>query len=174
MPIPRIERLAPDDWPLARAVRVAALLESPAAFGSTVERETARPESEWRERLAGNAWIAAVAEVETEVVAGDGTRTVHSPAVGLACGIGDGPVRELGSMWVAPAHRGSGLAAALVSAVLTWAREDGATSVTLWVVETNARATAFYARCGFAPTGERKPHDVDPAVADVQLRLLLA
>jgi ribosomal protein S18 acetylase RimI-like enzyme len=58
-------------------------------------------------------------------------------------------------MWVDPADRGSGLAAALVGAVVGWARGRGAERVILNVVDANVRASRLYERCGFRPTGVR-------------------
>lgn len=54
-------------------------------------------------------------------------------------------------MWVAPTARGHGTGAALVEAVLAWAREIGAARVGLWVTTGNARAIALYDKTGFAP-----------------------
>ena len=57
---------------------------------------------------------------------------------------------ELTTLYVAAAHRGSGLADALLREALG----DGAAY--LWAFERNARALAFYARHGFVADGTRK------------------
>ena len=54
-------------------------------------------------------------------------------------------------MWIDPAYRGLGLARALIDAVETWAAEDGASVLALWVIEGNHGARAMYERCGFIP-----------------------
>jgi hypothetical protein len=41
------------EWETFRAVRLAALTDSPSAFGSTFSEEEGRTEDEWRARLAG-------------------------------------------------------------------------------------------------------------------------
>jgi ribosomal protein S18 acetylase RimI-like enzyme len=64
----------------------------------------------------------------------------------------DGSV-ELISMWVAPFARGRGVSDALAKAVIEWAREQQASTVTLGVLEGNERAVAFYRRHGFIPVG---------------------
>ena len=46
----QIRRVAPDEWQAFKSVRLAALAESPAAFGSTHEREAAFDDEVWRER----------------------------------------------------------------------------------------------------------------------------
>ena len=58
-------------------------------------------------------------------------------------------------MWVAPAARGSGAAAALVDQVLEWARARGARGVSLRVVTYNEQARRFYQRIGFVDNGVR-------------------
>ena len=57
---------------------------------------------------------------------------------------------ELTTLYVGAAHRGSGLADALLQEALG----DGAAY--LWAFERNARALAFYARHGFVADGTRK------------------
>jgi ribosomal protein S18 acetylase RimI-like enzyme len=42
-----------------------------------------------------------------------------------------------------------------------------ATSVHLWVTETNKHARLLYQRCGFVLTGEREPLPSNPSLAEV-------
>ncbi len=133
--------LTPDDWPLWRDLRLAALAEAPDAFGSSLADWTDAPEQRWRDRLAlpGSHNLAAILDCR--------------PA-GMASGLpGQDGVAELISMWVAPHARGHGVGDALVAAVVAWAAANGAAAVELNVVETNAAATALYERHGFAVTG---------------------
>ena len=48
-----VRTLTPPDGPLYRALRLSALLESPAAFASSHEEESPRPPEHFAERLAG-------------------------------------------------------------------------------------------------------------------------
>ena len=60
-------------------------------------------------------------------------------------------------MWVAPEFRGVGLAAALISAVVGLARDEGHRTLSLWVVDGNVAAERAYSKAGFRPTGRRQP-----------------
>jgi GNAT superfamily N-acetyltransferase len=131
-----VRRLEPTEWTTALNLRVAALTESPEAFGSSVPRERGLPLEAWGARLTDNAWFAAF---EAEI------------AVGLVCGIHteSAAERELTGLWVAPSHRGTGLGDALVISVRDWATLQGALRLTLEVVRTNQTAIDLYARHGF-------------------------
>jgi ribosomal protein S18 acetylase RimI-like enzyme len=136
-----VRLLAAADWAQLRAARLAALAEAPYAFASTLERELRFTEQIWRER----------ADTGRTFAAWDG-----GAIVGLATGFDRDGDWHLVGMWVAPKVRASGVADRLVAAVCDLAKRSGATSVTLWVTEVNARARAFYRRLGFAPTGSRQ------------------
>ena len=81
--------------------------------------------------------------------------------------------RMLVAMWVLPDHRGTGVAQALVEAVVGWAREDGAERVLLSVVDTNEVGRRLYERMGFALTGRAEPlaRDLSRSELELQLRL---
>jgi GNAT superfamily N-acetyltransferase len=138
------------------------LLDAPGAFASSIERERSEPEARWRDRIARHACF--VAEVRGE-------------RIGLAAGKpsydGIAHRRDLISMWVHPAHRGRGVAAQLMRAVVGWAAGDGAREVALWVADGNAAAAAVYRRAGFVPTGRRRPLPSNPAVAEEEWVLAL-
>ena len=59
---------------------------------------------------------------------------------------------ELISMWVAPAARGTGVAAQLIDAVVVWAAGQDRTTY-LMVRSDNAFARRSYERVGFVDTG---------------------
>ena len=60
---------------------------------------------------------------------------------------------ELARFYVRRAHHGQGIAQALMSAVLDAARALGGSTLWLGVWERNARAIAFYRKCGFVEVG---------------------
>lgn len=141
--------LSPDDWLAWRDCRLAALAESPDAFGSTLAQWTGDGDTEqrWRGRLEGVAFNVVL------TVAGRPVGMVSATAPGR-----EGAV-ELISMWVAPSARGQGVGDAAIDAVLTWARaEYGDIPVVLSVKANNKPATLLYERHGFADAGP-SPHD---------------
>ncbi|MEQ4208036.1 GNAT family N-acetyltransferase [Actinopolymorpha sp. B9G3] len=153
----RVRRLTPDDWRVLRDIRLAALRESPSAFGSTYSREAAFTESDWRGRL----------EPESTRSATFGAALAGSDRslAGLSGGFVDDPSAhtvELVSMWVSPNARGRRVGEVLVEPVLAWGRTVGAERLHLWVTEGNLAALRLYERCGFVRTGEREPLLSDP------------
>ena len=133
------QQLTADDWRLWRHLRLAALAESPAAFGATLAEWTGPGDTEerWRARLS-NVPFNAVLRLDGEPA---GMVGAYEQA--------DGAV-ELVSMWVTPHARGHGVADAAVRAVLGWA---GARDVVLSVKADNAPAIRLYRRHGFIDVG---------------------
>lgn len=145
---------------MSRDIRLRALRLDPNAFCSTLERELAFDEPKWRDRLENGATFLA--------------RTDEG-AVGTASGVADpheDDSRELVAMWVDPVARGSGVAAALIESVEEWARNEGVSSLALWVADDNDAAKRLYSRCGFVATGEREP--MRPTVEQLRMRRNLA
>jgi ribosomal protein S18 acetylase RimI-like enzyme len=153
-----VRRATPSDWEVLRDVRLRALADSPSAFGSTLAREEAFGETDWRRRLeSGHCFLAWA----------DGR------PVGCVGGVADEELPDeyqLVAMWVEPAHRGTAAATQLVEAVCDQARADGAVAVRLSVADGNDRARRCYERLGFAPTGERRPLPSNPAIGMELLR----
>lgn len=136
-----VTRVGPESWQRLREVRLAALADAPEMFGSTLERELAFDDDEWRRRAARPA---------TFLAARDGVD------VGLA-GVYefDGGWCVMG-MWIAAQERGTGVVGALVEACEVEVANAGASRIALWVMEDNPRGQRAYARLGFAPTGTRQ------------------
>ena len=53
--------------------------------------------------------------------------------------------------------------------MIDWAAARNATSVHLWVTETNKPARLLYERCGFTPTAERQPLPSNPSLAELAM-----
>ena len=156
-----IRAVREDDWRAMRDIRLEALREAPAAFGSTYAREVVFTEADWRRRASGYGFFAFLPDL------GD-------LPVGLAGGIDEGAgAAELVSMWVRPQARGRKVGAALVMAVADWARGRGLSQLNLWVTDGNQAARALYERCGFTPAGERQPLPSDPAQTEISMMLSL-
>jgi ribosomal protein S18 acetylase RimI-like enzyme len=144
-PRPLVLRVEPSMWRLHRAVRLAMLLDTPRAYGSTFARELAFTDDEWRARMLDSASWLAVEPGPHELPVGAVTlyHFAEQPA-DEAC---------LVAMWVAPHARGRGIADCLVTALLEHAGATGLRRVTLDVADDNPRAIGCYERLGFARTG---------------------
>ena len=127
-----VRRVRADEGPKLKAVRLAALLESPRAFGSTYGAEVDQPADHW----ASRAWLGA-----------SGGRSVT--------------------------QRRAGIAAELVKAILSWARETDATTVDLWVTRGNDAAARLYEAAGFWATGEHQPLPSDSCKDELRMRRVL-
>lgn len=162
-----VRRVRADEGPILKAVRLAALLESPTAFGSTHAAEVDQPDDHWASRASlgasGGRSITYFAIVDQSVV---GIVGGYRPDPG-------GSSIELVSMWVSPAQRRAGIAPKLVQAVVGWARESDATTVDLWVTRGNDAAVRLYEAAGFRATGEHQPLPSDPCKDELRMRLAL-
>ena len=151
-------RAGAEDWQAVRDIRLAALLDAPFAFGSTLERELAFDEQEWQRRVSDGNWLLAwFGQQPVGVVAGIPVAGRHDE-------------RHLVGMWVTAAHRGTSVAAELVEAICDWTRSQGASLVTLWVADGNPRARRFYDRLGFITTGRRQPLPSAPEIGEELLQ----
>jgi ribosomal protein S18 acetylase RimI-like enzyme len=141
----RVVRVEPSMWRLHRAVRLAMLLDTPLAFGSTFARELAFTDDQWQQRMLDSASWLAFDEGQPDLPVGAVTLySFPEQDPGEAC---------LVAMWVAPHARGRGVADALVTAVLDHAAATGLRRVTLDVADENPRAIGAYERLGFLRTG---------------------
>jgi ribosomal protein S18 acetylase RimI-like enzyme len=136
-----IQSLAPEEVARFRAIRLRALREAPGAFGTRFEDALGWSHGTWSELFAGlHAFVAVARGKDVGMV-----RSAPDLQVSTAA--------RLGSLWVAPEARGTGVGSALVDTVLAWARDRGFTEVLLDVSDDNAFAIALYDRMGFEPTG---------------------
>lgn len=134
------------DWMLLKQVRLAALSDTPTAFGVSYETAAKYTDEQWQERASATAgpefWLAFV----------------HGAPVGM---IGAGLSREnrysLIGMWIGPRVRGSGIASTLVEAVKSRARQKGHEQIFLDVSPDNGRAANFYLKQGFVFIDEYEP-----------------
>jgi GNAT superfamily N-acetyltransferase len=163
-----VRALGEDDWATYRQMRLAALQESPDAFVSTYEEESAYEEDFWRLRMRRS--IRLLAERDD--------RPVGVASLGDAISVDDDVVQkalssvaELFAMWVEPESRGTGVAWRLVDAAAAQARQDNRSHLMLWVVVDNGRAVAFYSSAGFRPSDSRRPVRTDESLTEMAMVL---
>lgn len=136
-----LRQLTPDDWALWAGIRLRSLADAPDAFGSTLERESAFVESDWRARMTNPA-----------VVVLDDDRPVACGAV-----FPNRPGRAaIVAMWVDPAARGRGLSRRVLDALVASMAGSGLT-LELGVNRSNPVARAAYLSYGFVETGQTHP-----------------
>jgi GNAT superfamily N-acetyltransferase/predicted RNA-binding protein with PIN domain len=135
-------------WREVRALRLAALADTPDAFAGTVEEEGQQPPAWWRERLASEDAATVLAEVQlTDGQAVGVALAVIAPAFERTDAAG------LYGVWVAPWVRGLGVGDVLLEATIEEARRRGAGRLALDVGDRNLPAIRLYERFGFVPTG---------------------
>ncbi len=146
-----VRSFLPNEWPVYRAIRLAALAESPAAFGSTLAQEASLSDTEWESRLARGCSSA----MERPLVAEVGDEPVGLAWVRIESA--DRARANLYQMWVDPEFRGRGIGQALLSTAVEWARLAGAQAIELDVTYGDTPAMRMYAKAGFAALTEPTP-----------------
>lgn len=161
----RIELVSLEKLDLYRRTRLAALMDTPLAFGSTYAKESTFDESVWRERIERSqtdqscCYLAIDDERDAEV----------------ACGIAGAFVEKdpfratLFSMWVAPRHRRRGVGQKLVKACVDWCRTRGITTMDLLVTDWNVEALRFYEGLGFKKSGKSEPYPNAPNMVELEM-----
>jgi len=147
-----------DDWKLLKQIRLAALQDTPTAFGVSYQAAAADSDAQWQVRAAGERtqfWLAL-----------DDGRPVGL----VGAGFRDVSRYELIAMWAEPAARGKGVADELVAAVKARAVALGLEALFLEVAPENTRAVQFYQRHGFVFLDEWEPIDSHPHILAQSMR----
>jgi ribosomal protein S18 acetylase RimI-like enzyme len=137
-----VRRLTPDDYDALRALRLEALSLYPEAFASDPDQEAAMPKEQWLARLATAMSFGGFVDDALS-----GMVVFSKPSRPKVAHTGD-----VGAMYVRDAARGTGLADALMNALIDHASEV-VEQIQLTVNAENARAIKFYERHGFRPIG---------------------
>ncbi len=153
---------------LYRAVRLAALGESPDAFSSTLADAILRSEESWHTQADQGARGSDRAIF----------LAINDDPMGLAALYRDerfGHTTELIQMWVSPECRSRGLSQELLCSALSWARTNGYRTIRAEVMPNNLRAIRFYEKFGFSRAAEEAAssaeagitlkYEIDPAIA---------
>lgn len=161
MPV-EVVRVGAARWQAYRDIRLAGLIDSPRAFGSTYAVAAQRTDADWRTFVGqGSLWLAL-----------EGDRPLGTIGLYADPEMPTGSIYLVG-MWVATQARGRGVGDALVAAVLQEAGDRGLERVVLHVAVDNAPAIGLYTRHGFTPTGRTGVLDWDAEVAEAEMELLL-
>jgi ribosomal protein S18 acetylase RimI-like enzyme len=161
-----VRRVRPDDTARFRAVRLAALHDSPSAFGSTYAAEIELAEDAWTDRVVR----ASAGDDRAHLLAEDGDDVVGLVGVFRR---DDGVTADLVSMWTSPRVRRRGVGRQLVEAATAWARGAGVTTLELWVTTGNEPAQSLYESLGFEVTGDHQPLPSDPCRDETRMVLRL-
>jgi len=144
----QIDRLAISEWKRLREIRSRALLDSPDAFGTTIEEHEAQNADVWKRWISSPSGAVFIAQ-RNDADVGIAMSAPYLDRDGAA---------GLFGMWIAPEARGVGLAAKLIYAIIEWARDSDCARLLLDVGDENDAAIRLYQRCGFVPTGRRSTH----------------
>ncbi len=141
-----LRTLTAADAPAYRALRLEMLTRDPTAFGSAAE--------EFRERS-----MESVAQMLTPTAsrftlgAWEGADLLGTATLAREEGLKTRHKANVYGVYVTPSARGRGLARALMTELLTRARQQGVSTLLLSVAEPQAAARALYAHLGFTPYG---------------------
>ena len=138
-----VRRIRSEDVELLRHVRLAALKDSPKAFGETLEGARS---ADWPARAVDGAAFSDRAVF----IALAGSRPIGMVFVRSS------PPPEpafLGAMWVDPEFRGNGIGRSLVQQGFDFLRVAGQRELSFWVTRGHDDVVAFYRRLGFRATG---------------------
>jgi len=160
--MPLLEQISTNNVLAFKTVRLWALQDSPAAFGSTFARESQFSDAEWVRRAAN---------MNGEKRMGYLAMDDESPCgiIGAFLDENDSLSASVVSMWVAPSHRRTGVGSSLISAIQTWARSRGVRALRLMVTGNNRTAIEFYERMGFSMTGKTEPYPNDPSLIEYEM-----
>lgn len=157
-----LHQITPALASIYKAVRLRALQDTPAAFGSTYARESQFTDADWQQRAANLCTPHSIGYLAYD----------HDNYCGIAVSFlnQQNPQHaELMSMWVAPEQRRNNTGRLLVDAIVAWARSAGAHTLQLMVTSKNLAAIAFYQRLGFTPTGRTEPYPPNPALIQFEM-----
>lgn len=156
-----VARIRADQWRILKDVRLRALEDAPYAFGTTLSEGKQRTDRDWQDMARDHANLSDRAYFMAYV--GD------NPCGMAGCYRRASNVVMLTAMWVAPEFRGQNIGEQIVSAVIEWAREGGATTLEAWVSENNP-ARFFYQKIGFEETSSTEPLRSDSKIQIILLR----
>jgi len=137
-----VRRLTPDDYDALRAIRLESLRLYPECFAADPDQEEAMSKEAWLARLSTAVSFGGFVDGVLS-----GMVVFSRPSRPKLAHTGD-----VGAMYVRDTARGTGLADALMTALIDHA-SDTVEQIQLTVNAENPRAIKFYERHGFRPIG---------------------
>jgi RimJ/RimL family protein N-acetyltransferase len=157
-----VRRLDEQDAESYRSIRLEALEKHPEAFQATYESAVDLPVEAYGRRL--KVYTIFGGFLGGRLTGMVGFYRLKDPKIDHKA--------ILWGMYVAEAARGSGLAEAMVEALLDRARADGVDQVMISVITKNKRARRFYEKMGFQPYGlAQKSLKIDGLYYDEEFRV---
>ncbi|MDT5026581.1 MAG: hypothetical protein QOE61_3007 [Micromonosporaceae bacterium] len=161
-----VRRIRASEWRQYRELRLEALKDSPLAFVEQYEESLAKPDRFWQDRVERSA----TGEASSMFVAGQAGTFIGKAGCFLEEEITEYVSAHIVGVYVTAQLRGQGVAEAVVTGVIQWAKQERrADRIRLLVMETNDRAAAFYRRIGFVPTGATMAYPPDPAYTEHEM-----
>ncbi len=148
-----VGQLSEDDWGRLRDIRLAALENDGHAFGGNLEAESAYDESEWREKFG--IFTGVIARVGGEDVGFMSVENLKGD-FGATCWIG--------SCWIRPEYRGTGVLKSLFDFVDERATDRDWLTQGLGVWVDNEVAIRAYEKIGFEKMGEKQESTRKPGM----------
>lgn len=149
----KIRATEEQDWRILKEIRLAALLDSPTAFGVSYQTAITNSDEQWKQRASSEAqpkfWLAFKDE----------------KAIGMiGAGVDPKYRYNLIAMWVEPASRKLGVAARLIDTAKFDAINKGFKQMFLDVSPNNLKASRLYKKHGFVFIAEEKPLASHPEI----------
>ena len=136
--------LGVDQWREYRALRLAALKDSPHAFSSSLDEELTHDEQQWRACMVRAHRLQAERDGAPVGVVSVGPTADEEGSA------------DVFGLWVDSAVRNTGVAWRLVEAACDEALRSGWGHLYYWVGSQNGRAIGFASNFGFRPTSHRR------------------
>jgi ribosomal protein S18 acetylase RimI-like enzyme len=135
-----------DDVDRLRALRLAALKDTPSAFGAKYEDEAEKPILDWQNRLKNTNWCFVVADgVDVGLLAVDRAEKDRNSDCWLS------------SWWIRQDHRGSGIPKLMLNWLEQLCIEKKWEKIGLGVWPDNLRAISAYKKLGFTEAEKLLP-----------------
>ena len=135
-----------NDFDRLRALRLAALKDTPDAFGAKYEDEVEKPILDWQNRLKNTHWCFAVADgVDVGLLAVDRAEKDRNSDCWLS------------SWWIHQDHRGSGIPKLMLNWLEQLCIEKKWEKIGLGVWPDNLRAISAYKKLGFTEAEKLLP-----------------